>query len=145
MGIANPIAVYNAENNIEAQLLCDYLERNGIEAYATYDESVIGLWAFGRLPEIHKPQLWIDKSDVEAAAVLLAEYERGRFERLAKDKSSDSTVAIDIVCEECGKTTPFPASKRGTVQDCGHCGAFVDVEDTIGGDWDVGEPAEGDS
>lgn len=145
MGIAKPIAVYNAESNIEAQLLCDYLERNGIEAYATYDESVAGLWAFGHMPEIHKPQLWIDQSNAEPAKALLTQYERERSERSANADSSDSTAVIDVVCEECEKTTQFPAARRGTVQDCRHCGAFIDVEDTIGGDWDVGDPAEGDS
>ena len=67
MAISHPIAVYNAENNVEAQMLCAYLDQNGIEAYPTLDDSVVGFWSFGVLPEIHKPQVWVDKSKVEAA------------------------------------------------------------------------------
>jgi predicted nucleic acid-binding Zn-ribbon protein len=130
MAIPKPIAVYNAEHNIEAQLLCDHLERNGVEAHATLDESVVGMWAFGRLPEIHKTQVWVDQSNVELAAELLAEYERQRSRRHSRpvaDQNADTTVGV--LCEECGKKTLFPVSKRGTVQDCEHCGAYVDVED----------------
>jgi hypothetical protein len=35
---------------------------------------------------------------------------------------------LEIVCEECRKSTFFPAAKKGTVQECLHCGAYVDVE-----------------
>ena len=130
MAIPNPVAAYNAENNAEAHLLCNYLEENGIEAHATFDESVVGLWAFGSLPEIHKPQVWIDKSNVEAAASLLAEYEHARSQRRLKASSQqDAEGTVDVICEDCGKTTLFPASKNGTVQDCSHCGAYVDVGD----------------
>jgi hypothetical protein len=130
MAITNPISAYNAENNAEAHLLCNYLEQNGIEAHATLDESLAGYWSFGILPEIHKPQVWIDKSNAAAAAVLLAQYEtdlaRRRTDRAAKESNSSP---IDAVCEDCGKSTTFPASKNGTVQDCSHCGAFMDVGD----------------
>jgi len=131
MAITNPIAAYNAANNAEAQLLCNYLEQNGVEAHATFDESVVGLWTFGILPEIHKPQVWIDKSNVEAAASMLAQYERERSRRRPAHKGSQdpSTSSIDVICEECGKTSTFAASMNGTVQDCKLCGAYVDVGD----------------
>lgn len=130
MAIKDPISAYNAENNAEAHLLSNFLEENGIEAHATLDESLAGYWAFGVLPEIHKPQVWVDRSNAAAAASLLAQYEsdlaRRRSSRAAKEASGSP---IDAVCEDCGKTTTFPASKNGTVQDCSHCGAFMDVGD----------------
>jgi hypothetical protein len=130
MAISNPFAVYNAEHNLEAQMLCNYLEQNGVEAYATLDESVAGLWSFGHMPEIHKPQIWIDKSNTEAAKALLAEYEERRSQRLAQERTlGHEERGIAVICEDCGKTSNFAESKRGTVQDCSHCGAFVDVED----------------
>jgi ribosomal protein S27E len=128
MAITNPVAVYNAENNVEAELICTYLDQNGIEAHPTLDDSLAGYWLFGTLPEIHKPQVWIDQSNVEAAKPLLEEYERQAVRRRST-RDEPHTGTIEVLCEECEKTTIFPASKKGTVQDCSHCGAFVDVGD----------------
>ena len=140
MAIAKPIAVYNAESNVEAQMLCAYFDQNGIEAYPTMDESLAGFWTFGVLPGIHKPQVWVDQSSVEAAQPLLVEYERERRRRQTTSDEHIQTVSdtIAAVCEDCGKTTVFPASKNGTTQDCSHCGAYVDVGDD-GCDWAVAD------
>jgi hypothetical protein len=129
LAISHPVAVYNAENNVEAQLICTYLDLNGIEAYPTLDDSLAGFWSFGVLPGIHKPQVWVDKSNVDAAQPLLVEYERERRRRQSTRPTDEDLAAgsVDVVCEECGKTTAFPASKNGTTQDCSHC--FVDVGD----------------
>jgi hypothetical protein len=128
MGITHPVSVYNAENNLEAELICVYLGNNGIEEHPMLDESLAGYWMFGTLPEIHKPQVWIDQSDVEAARPLLAEYER-EVVRRRKMTPEVNTDTVDVVCEECGKTSTFPASKTGTIQDCSHCRAYIDVGD----------------
>jgi hypothetical protein len=130
MAIKDPISAYNAENNAEAHLLCNFLEENGIEAHVTLDESVVGLGPLGMLPGIHKPQIWIDRSNAGAATLLLAEYERDRSRRRSTEESAqDADSTIGAICEDCGKTTLFPASKNGTVQDCSHCGAYIDVGD----------------
>ena len=134
MGITRPVSVYNAENNLEAEMICTYLGQNGIEAYPTLDESLAGYWMFGTLPEIHKPQVWVDQSSVEAARPLLIQYENDVVRRRARSNESDNGT-IGVVCEECGKTTTFPAAKLGTVQDCSHCSAYVDVGDEEPFDW----------
>src|SRR5215510_9832818 len=101
MAISKPVAVYNAENNVEAQFVCAFLEQNGIEAHPTFDESLVGYWSFGVLPEIHKPQVWVDESDVESAKRLTAEYENEQRRRRAKDSDLKATnaVSLDVVCE----------------------------------------------
>jgi hypothetical protein len=137
MAIDHPVAVYSADNNLEAELLCTYLANNGIEAYPTWDESRVATWMFGNLSQLNNPQVWVDQTNVEAAAPLLVEYEGERKRRQSKvdaSKASDA-ASIDVVCEECGKPTSFPASKNGTTQDCSHCGAFVDVGDEESFDW----------
>ena len=132
MPISKPFAAYNAETFVEAQTLGTYFAENGIEAYPTLEHSNTGLSTFGGvLPEVFKHQVWIDESNVEAARPLIAEYERERLRRRpAPQRSHDSeTETVDALCEECGKTTAFPASQKGTVQDCKFCGAYVDVGD----------------
>jgi hypothetical protein len=137
MGIDHPVAVYTAENNVEAQQLCEYFGQYDVEAYPTLDDSLAGFWTFGILPGIHKPQVWVDQSNVEAARPLLIEYERElRRRRPTSDASQTASAgSIDVVCEECGKTSSFPASTKGTVQDCSHCSAYVDVGDDESFDW----------
>jgi hypothetical protein len=136
MPIANPIAVYRAESNLEAELLCTYLGNNGIEAHSTWDESLAATWMFGNLPQVHSPQVWVDQTNVVAARPLLVEYEREQ--KLRREKNASQALkagSIEVACEECGKTTSFAASKKGTTQDCSHCGAFVDVGDEEPFDW----------
>src|SRR5690348_16294317 len=127
MAISKPVAIYNAENNLEAQLVCAFRDQNGIESHPTFDESMVGYWSFGVLPEIHKPQVWVDEANVDSAKLLIVEYESEQRRRRSKDSAQTiNTGSLDVVCEECGRTTAFPTAKKGTTQDCSHCGAYVD-------------------
>jgi hypothetical protein len=130
MGLSDPVAIYNAESNDQAHLMCLYLEHCGIEAHFTYDDSLVGYWMFGRLPEIHKPQVWVDRSNVDAVRPLIEEFERRNRESRAVNQGNNTDLeAILVVCEECGTTAHFPSWKKGTTQDCPNCAAYVDVGD----------------
>jgi Putative prokaryotic signal transducing protein len=138
MAITNPIPVYNAKDNIEAHIVRNYLEQNGIDAYVTRDDSLGGIWMFGLLPEIHKPQVWVDRSNLDAAFPLLQQFENVLREQhrqpdVAKDGASE---LLKATCEDCDKTSEFPTSSTGTVQDCPHCGAYIDVGDAEIDDFD---------
>lgn len=127
-----PIAVYNAATNVEAHAVKLLLAEAGIEAFAVDDVSVVGLWAFGTLPEIHKPQVWIDEVDLERARPLLQAYEQGLAERVSAS-GPGAADPIEVVCEDCGQRTTFPAADRGKVRECPRCRNYVDVEDDEGG------------
>jgi Zn finger protein HypA/HybF involved in hydrogenase expression len=128
--LRDPVHIYDAANNQDASLVQMYLERNGIEAFEVEDTSLAGVWMFGFLPGIHRPRVWVDRVNAERAKVLIEEFEVERHERVAeKDATSDDDAPVHVVCEECHKASDFAASKRGTTQDCPHCGAFVDVGD----------------
>ena len=113
MALQNPIAVYNAASNIEAQLVRCLLVDAGIEAFAVEDVSQVGTWAFGLLPEIHKPQVWVDQENIEQARAFLAEYERRSHE-------GESDPQNDLFCYECGE------SVKQTVSVCPSCGQVLD-------------------
>lgn len=143
MALRDPVAVYNAATNMEAQFLCNLLCEAGVEAFLTEDISQVGTWVGGLVPELHKPQVWVERDDVERAVPLLEDYER----RAAKRRSSEATGApIRAVCEECGEASSFPASQRGTAQNCPHCSAFMDVggEEHPEGFYDPQRPGVGD-
>lgn len=57
----------------------------------------------------------------------------------AADAANTGTIAA--ACEECGKTTSFPAKERDSVQNCPHCGSYMDVTDEPPGP-DETEPDE---
>ena len=128
MALKDPVAVYNAANNLEAQLLRNLLAESGVEAFVTEDISQVGTWVGGLIPELHKPQVWVDRAEMERAKPLLEEYER----RSALLRQADSEAAargeqIDAVCEDCGGRVSFPVEQRGSVQQCPLCGEYVDV------------------
>jgi hypothetical protein len=132
----DPVAVYTAAGNVEAHVVCNALIQSGINATAVEDVSTAGLWMFGVMPQIHKPQVWIERCDVDQAKAVLDEYER----RIATQRQAlEASDPIYVTCEECGERSSYPATQRGTVQDCTHCYAFVDVDDLPWADSDDSE------
>jgi hypothetical protein len=130
MALRDPVAVYNAASNVEALFVRDGLIAAGIEAFVIEDVSQVGAWVGGLVPEIHKPQVWVERTDMARAIPILDEFE----ERAARRRGgiSDGDAArppIDVVCEECGGHASFSAAQEGSVQQCPHCSAYLDVGD----------------
>ena len=146
MPLKDPVAVYNAATNVEAQVLRLALEAEGIEAHVTEDLSTVGYWMLGLLPEIHKPQVWVDRKDIPRAKIVLDEYEKHESLRRAAQAAQLATQPpLQVICEECGQTTDFPGVQRGTVQVCPHCGEYIDVEtpeNLNSGEWQADKTAE---
>jgi hypothetical protein len=132
MALRDPVAVYNAANNLEAQLIRNLLNDAGIEAHVTEDVSVVGVGPLGFLPERHKPQVWTEGVDIERVKPLLEDYERQQLQRQEAEvkKTAAAGETVEAICEECGQRSVFSAALAGTVQDCPHCGAYVDVGDS---------------
>ena len=105
-----------------------------MEAYVVEDVSIIGLapWT-GPMPELHKPQVWIERADADRVKPILDEYERRAQERREHQSEAEEDVSaetINVICEGCEQTLSFPAAQRGSVEVCPHCGSYVDVEDS---------------
>lgn len=130
----HPVVVYVARDNLEVHFVCDLLIDQGIEAAAVDDESRAGIWELGLLPNIHKPQVWVDQADFERARLLVTEYDR---QRAAQQQTGDDQAPVDAECEECGVTSSYPASRWGFTEVCPKCGAFVDVGDDAIEGWDA--------
>jgi len=126
MELRDPVAAYNAATNVEAQLIKMLLAEAGIDAFVSEDLSVGGLWMFGTLPEIHKPQVWVSACDVDRVQRILEDYESQVAGRNHANESS-AEPAIEVLCDDCGQKSLFPSSQRGSVQYCPQCGAHVDV------------------
>jgi hypothetical protein len=140
MALKNPFAAYNAANNVEAHLVRGALLAAGIEAHVTEDVSQVGTWMGGLIAEVHKPQVWIERDDIPRATLVLAEFERRAKELRAAESESREARVVEAVCEECGERSNFPLAHLGSVQECPHCGKYMDVgtleelEETEAGD-----------
>jgi hypothetical protein len=147
MPIADPVAVYAAETNQEALLLRHLLQEAGIEAGVTEDLSLAGLWMLGTAPNIHRPKVWVDRSREADAAAILKDYEQKRFERSGYAPTPAAGEGVTARCEQCGKTSEYPAAQRGTVQACLHCRASLDVDPPADDDewWMAGADEEGEA
>lgn len=145
MAFKDPIAAYNAASNLEAHMVCGQLQDAGIEATVIEDISTTGLWVGGTISELHKPQVWIERCDIDRARLVLENFEQHRAEHQMGKRAvtPHNAPAIHVVCEECGKSSEFPASKKGMVENCPHCHAFVDVEEEVPDeDWGESEDEE---
>ena len=122
--LTTPTLAYTANGNLEAHSVVSWLRLNGVRAYAVEDNSGVGLYTFGTISQFHKPQVFVDKSELESAVELLRQFEARRDRRCTE---LDNSPPIESACEECGATSEFPASQDGTTQNCPKCRAFMDV------------------
>ena len=129
MTLTNPVVAYTAANNVEAHMLSALLDDAGIPAVAVDDVSQVGVWIGGLASQVHKPQVWVEKVELERARAVLLDYERRNADRRALEALRVGYGALlDVTCDACGRQLQFPAEKKGTIQSCPHCEAFVDVE-----------------
>ncbi len=91
-------------------------------------------WAFAGVPGVGDSgtdsgfEVWVvDAAHVDAAKKLLAEEVESAD--AARRKREELTGTVSAVCEECGKSSDWPANLMGTTQDCPHCQSFLDVPD----------------
>ena len=138
MDFKEPLKVYTAESNVEAQMIVTMLESHGIAAFAEEDQSGVSLWSFGRISQFHQPNVWIEKAMAAAAVEHIRQFEQTKRERA--NPSSDGPQ-IEVECEECGKSAMYAEILRGSVQECPHCSEYVDIGEL---DWedDFGTPQE---
>lgn len=62
----------------------------------------------------------------------------------ARRKRAQRSGTISAVCEECGRSSDWPASAMGTTENCPHCAAYMDIPDPEE-DWsgvDFGQPED---
>ncbi|SMP74406.1 hypothetical protein SAMN06265222_117123 [Neorhodopirellula lusitana] len=138
--LQKPTLAYTANGNLEAHAVVMWLQSNGVRAYAVEDQSGVSLFAFGTISQFHKPQVFVEKSDIGPAGDLLRQFEARRLSREAK---LENAPPIESMCDQCGTTSEFPALEDGTTQNCPKCNSYMDVgEIDWPDDFDFTEEAE---
>ena len=128
-GLADPVVAYTSNGNLEAHSAVTWLESNGIPAHAVEDNSGASLFQFGTISQFHKPQVFVDRPDLDRARQLLRQFE---LQRQTRRRELADAPAIASQCEECGESSEFPATQNGTTQNCPKCNAYMDVGES---DW----------
>ena len=126
MALTDPIIAYNAENNMEAIMIQQYLESQGIEAFASTGDGPHGPSWFGKPLRANDAQVWISRADQEPVALLLAEFEERKLKRNTAPRKGEPKT-IHASCENCGRARWYPESLNGTIQVCPYCGSHMDI------------------
>lgn len=114
MALKDPVAIYTAASNYEAEIISIHLTNAGFEAFAVEDHSTVGLtWiGGGAIPEMHRPQVFVERTSAEAARKEIDVYE--------EQKQQGARTAAPEFCYRCGEQV-----ERGTAA-CPGCGKPLD-------------------
>lgn len=138
MPLRQPVSIYTATSSLEAHVLKEALQNDGIRAYVTEDNAHVGSWHIGITSMMHRSQVWVEEADAERASDFVRDYEERqaalqsnavRAENSTDPFEGSDMSTIEVVCEECGTVHHFDASLRGTIQPCAQCHEFLDVEE----------------
>lgn len=77
----------------------------------------------------------VDVDQAEPARQALAEQRELRAAvAAARDARAARTGTVAAACEDCGKTSDWPAAEMGTTGVCPHCQSYLDIPDPDAGD-----------
>jgi hypothetical protein len=120
-----PVCIRRAVTVEEASIVVSWLQEHGIAAQVV-DPSNPGVFAFG-VTDPEGIEIYVaDDDTARRAEAVLKEHDAEVTAHLAQHMHDPP---IQITCSECGKTNSFAPSQAGSVQDCHHCGSYVDVPD----------------
>lgn len=145
----NPLTVFVAEKLQMAEAVVALLATSGVTAELVAPppkadpEPVLG-GADMVTADAIEVRVADEKQAEKAREVLGTAIARAKLQAL-HEKRAARTGTVTAACEECGKTSEWPAAAMGTTETCPHCAAYMDVPDPDD-DWsgvDVGD-AEGD-
>lgn len=145
----DPLTVFVADDSKLADAVIQLLAGKGIEAEAlsrpghAETDPLTGA-SSGMTPEEFEIRV-TDLKQADAAKEHLTEAVAASMRQAIRDKRANRTGTVTAACEECGKSSTWPASAMGTTENCPNCTAYMDIPDPDD-DWsgmDFGE-AEGE-
>jgi len=135
----DPKCVFVAADAGQASVVADWLEHQGVPARVMDTMTLGGLEGLTAWTGVSSRgvEVWVTHEvDADVARKLLAEHEGLQSSRGSQKASRGPVSAL---CEECGGASEFPGDRRGTVQNCPHCGRYMDVPDQDDLDQDAPE------
>ena len=151
MADRDPRTVFVADSAPLADAVIQLLAANGIPAEV---EPVAPQAAVDPLtgmshesPAGEFPILVTAPKKVEEARELLALAVNKAALNAVREKRAARTGTVTATCEDCGKSSEWPAAAMGTTETCPHCSGYMDIpdpdEDWSGVDFGAPEDEEG--
>ncbi len=129
----HPNCVKVVEEMASAKQLADWLTDKGFPATPVMpDLGATPGDSLGLSPEsfIGYEVRVVKDEHAEPARQALEDLKEEVKEKLAKiQKRAERTGTTTAECEDCGKSSEWPASVMGTTETCPHCGCYMDVPD----------------
>lgn len=144
----NPNTVFVADDSKLADAVIQLLAGKGIGAEAVSapghaeTDPLTGATS-GVTPEEFEIRV-TDPNQAAAAKELLDEAVAASLRKAIRDKRAERTGTVSATCEDCGKSSEWPATAMGTTEVCPHCAGYMDIPDPDE-DWsgvDFGAPEE---
>ena len=129
MPYRDPKCVFVTNDPGLADVLVTCLGHEGIEAQVMNRATLgglLGLTVFS-LTGVSADgiEVWVkNPDDVPRALQIISAEQEARSQRTAAQEESGP---VNATCEECGRDSTFAGKYRGSVQDCPHCGKYMDV------------------
>ncbi|HUU82844.1 MAG TPA: DUF2007 domain-containing protein [Phycisphaerae bacterium] len=120
--------VYRAADIEEAKVVVAWLSEQGIAALVK-DEHAAAMMQTSLIVAPEGIEVCVTNAEDAARATALL---RDHFARKDRRGSPDAGP-VAATCEECGRTSEFPAAQGGSVQNCPHCKAYIDVPEATEG------------
>ncbi len=129
----DPRIVFVAESAHVAEAVVQLLATNDIPAEVaalpsqTNTDPLTG--ATETAPTEEFPIVVTEQGKLEAARDLLATAHSQAKMRAVREKRANRTGTLTVACEDCGKSSEWPAQLMGTTEMCPHCGGYMDIPD----------------
>jgi hypothetical protein len=129
----HPQCVLVASEMATAQALAEWLTEKGFPAEVVTPGPVATPGDSLGLSEETFPGLEVrvvKPEHVEPARGAMAEHKETLEAIQARQrKRAERTGTVTAVCEDCGKSSDWPAAEMGTTQVCPHCDSYMDIPD----------------
>lgn len=141
MSASDPNCVFVTSNTEAADIIVDWLRSQGVQAEVqTHIKESDGVMMTPFANSDTSNHLEIHIADVDRAEEIRELILSRKDDLLSHAESVDKAPPEDMVveCEACGKSSVYPGEMQGTVQECQHCGSYLDVpggEDEF--DWSI--------
>ncbi len=129
----DPRCVHVAPDLRTADLVAAWLGEKGFKCEVVLPENpaappdAIGLTAH-EAPGVEIRVIDVDQAEKVREAI--AEQREALKEiQEARERRAARTGTVTAVCEECGKSSEWPAADMGSTQECPHCLRYIDVPD----------------
>jgi len=130
MSTHDPSCVFVTGDRTAAQLIVQWLQEQEINAEVQThlpESDGVGLTPMSDADMRGRQEIHITELDrAEEIRELILQNQEELIERAQAIETAPQQDVL-VTCETCGNTAVFAAEYQGTVQDCPHCGAYLDV------------------